>query len=110
VVLVIFSCTAILAFEKSPESNIKTPFDAVWWAFTTMSTTGYGDKYPVTVEGKIVAMFLMIGGVGLFGVFTGLFARLFMETEMKKEDTDIARLTDEIRRLNEKIDRLARRE
>jgi voltage-gated potassium channel len=107
-VLVVFSSTAILSFETAPNSNIRTPFDAVWWAFTTMTTTGYGDKFPVTVEGKIVAMVLMVTGVALFGVLTGLFVRLFMETEMKKEDTDINRLAQEVRLLREQIDRMQR--
>ena len=105
IVLIIFSCTAILACETAPNSNIKTPFDAVWWAITTMTTTGYGDKDPVTPEGKMVAIFLMITGVGLFGVVTGLFARLFMDPELKKEDTDITQLTTEIRLLREQINR-----
>ncbi len=69
-VLVIFSSIAVLAFEDESESNIRTPFDAVWWAISTMTTVGYGDKVPVTVEGKIVAMILMVTGVGLFGVLT----------------------------------------
>jgi voltage-gated potassium channel len=105
-ILVTFSATALLAFEVEPDSNISTPFDALWWAITTMTTVGYGDKYPVTVEGKIVAMILMIAGVGLFGVLTGLFARLFVGPELKKEDTGIAALGAEVRMLREQIERV----
>lgn len=107
-VLVIFSCIAILAFENEKESNIKTPFDAIWWAFSTITTVGYGDKYPVTVEGKLVAIVLMVTGVGLFGVLTGLFARLFVEPELKKEESDIGKLAEEIRLLREKMDQMQR--
>lgn len=103
-VLVIFSCIAILIFESEPDSNIKTPFDAIWWAISTITTVGYGDKYPVTVEGKLVAMVLMITGVGLFGVLTGLFARLFVDPELKKEESDIRLLAEEIRLLREKLE------
>ena len=109
VVLLIFSCIAILVFENEKDSNIKTPFDAIWWAFSTITTVGYGDKYPVTVEGKLVAIVLMVTGVGLFGVLTGLFARLLVEPELKKEETDIRKLAEEIRLLREEIEKLERR-
>ncbi len=105
-VLIIFSCIAVLAFENEKDSNIRTSFDAIWWAISTMTTVGYGDKYPVTVEGKVVAMVLMVTGVGLFGVLTGLFARLFIDSELKKEESDIAKLAGEIRLLREQVERI----
>ncbi len=105
-VLVIFSSIAVLVFEDEKESNIRTPFDAVWWAVSTMTTVGYGDKVPVTVEGKVVAMILMVTGVGLFGVLTGLFARLFLDADLKKEDADISKLAMEIRLLRERIEKM----
>ena len=105
VVLIIFSCIAILVFENEKDSNIKTPFDAIWWAVSTITTVGYGDKYPVTVEGKLVAIVLMVAGVGLFGVLTGLFARLLVEPELKKDESDIRKLAEEIRRLREEIEK-----
>lgn len=107
-VLIIFSCIAVLAFETEKDSNIKTSFDAIWWAFSTMTTVGYGDKYPVTVEGKLVAIVLMVAGVGLFGVLTGLFARLFLDQELKKEEADIGKLAEEVRLLRQQIDQMQR--
>lgn len=104
--LMIFSSIAILALENEPESNIKTPLDAVWWACSTITTVGYGDRFPVTSEGRVVAIVLMIAGISLFGVLTGLFARLFVEPELRKEDSDIQLLTREVRLLREKIERL----
>ena len=106
VVLLIFSCIAVLVFEDGPDANIKTPFDAFWWAISTITTVGYGDKFPVTTEGRIVAIVLMISGVGFFGVLTGLFARLFVESEFRKEESDIRHLATEIRLLRERIDRM----
>ena len=108
-VLVIFSSIAVLAFEDKTESSIRTPFDALWWALSTMTTVGYGDTVPVTVEGKIVAMILMVAGVGLFGVLTGLFARIFIEPEIKKEDSDISRLVAEMRLVRERMERIERK-
>jgi len=76
--MMIFGSISILQFETAPESNIKTAEDAIWWAFVTITTVGYGDRYPVTTEGRIIAAFLMITGVALFGTFTGFIAAWFM--------------------------------
>lgn len=105
-VLVTFSAAAVLALEVEAESNIRTPFDALWWAISTMTTVGYGDKYPVTTEGKVVAMVLMIAGVGLFGVLTGLFARLFIGPDLKQEDATIESITAEVRLLRKRLDEI----
>ena len=80
-----FSSMAMLCFENVPESNIKTAGDALWWALATMTTVGYGDHVPVTMEGKIIASLLMITGVGLFGTFSGLIASWFVEAGEKEE-------------------------
>jgi voltage-gated potassium channel len=77
--LIIFSSIAILNFENNPDSNIKTAEDALWWSFVTITTVGYGDRFPITTEGRLIAAILMIGGVGLFGTFTGFVASWFME-------------------------------
>lgn len=79
VLMLIFSSLAILQVEDSPNSNIKTAEDAIWWSYTTITTVGYGDKYPVTTEGRIIAGLLMTVGVGLFGTFTGLLASWFVK-------------------------------
>jgi voltage-gated potassium channel len=76
--LMIFSSISILNVETDPASNIKTAEDALWWSFTTITTVGYGDRYPVTTEGRIIAAILTIAGVGLFGTFTGFVAAWFM--------------------------------
>lgn len=76
--ILIFSAIAILKVETLPESNIKTAEDAIWWAFVTITTVGYGDKYPITTEGRIVAAILMTVGVGLFGTFTAYISSWFI--------------------------------
>ncbi|WP_338327313.1 potassium channel family protein [Porphyromonas gingivalis] len=67
-------------------SNITTAEDAIWWSYVTITTVGYGDKYPVTTEGRIIAMFLMTAGVGLFGTFTAYIASLFVSDNKKKRN------------------------
>ncbi len=77
--MIIFSSILILQVEKAPGSNISTAGDALWWAFVTITTVGYGDLYPVTLEGRLVAVILMTTGVGLFGTFTAFVASWFVK-------------------------------
>jgi len=78
VLMIIFSAIAILQVEDDPNSNIKTAEDALWWAYVTITTVGYGDKFPVTTEGRIIAALLMTTGVGIFGTFTAFISSLFV--------------------------------
>jgi voltage-gated potassium channel len=102
-VVVIFAAIAALQFETSPDSNIKTAGEALWWAIVTVTTVGYGDKFPVTPEGRIVACVLMAVGVGLFGAFTGFIASLFVEPQLQQDETAHERVLQEIRTLDSKI-------
>lgn len=91
VLMIIFSSIAILQVEVDTNSNIKTAEDAIWWAYVTITTVGYGDKYPVTTEGRMIAALLMTVGVGLFGTFTAYLASWFvgeMREERENEDSN----------------------
>jgi len=68
---------AVLDAERSsPDANISDFGDAIWWAVTTMTAVGYGDHYPVTAAGRLVAFGLMIGGIALLGTVTATLAGL----------------------------------
>lgn len=79
VLMLLISSIAILQVENAPNSNIKTAEDAIWWSYVTITTVGYGDLYPVTTEGRIIAAFLMTIGVGLFGTFTAFVSSWFVK-------------------------------
>ena len=102
-VIVVFASIAILNFEIAPESNIKTASDALWWAFTTITTVGYGDRYPVTLLGRITAVILMTVGVGLFGTFTAYVASFFMQQEAKEEETREDKILAELAEIRRKL-------
>ncbi len=84
--LVTSASVGILAVERAPESNIKTAGDAVWWSVTTITTVGYGDRFPVTTAGRVIAMGLMFSGVGLFGALSGIIASNFLGKDEKEEE------------------------
>jgi voltage-gated potassium channel len=77
--VVIFASISILLVETDPNSNIKTAEDSIWWSLVTVTTVGYGDKYPVTTEGRLIGVALMFVGVGLFGTFTAYISSWFIE-------------------------------
>lgn len=108
-VLLVFGAVSILNCETGPESNIRTPSDALWWAFATITTVGYGDCYPKTSLGRIVAAILMTAGVGLFGTFTAYVASFFIEHEQQETESEIRDVLKEIRELRKEIEEISSR-
>ena len=73
--------------ERTVEgSNIKTFSDGLWWAVTTVTTVGYGDRYPTTTEGRLLAVLLMITGISLVGVITASVAAWFVKLSQDEKD------------------------
>jgi voltage-gated potassium channel len=103
ILLLVVSSIAVLQFESLPESNIKTAQDAVWWSITTITTVGYGDKFPITAEGRLIASLLMVCGVGLFGTLSGFIASWFLEPGREKQDAELTELIGEIRMLRKQL-------
>jgi len=103
IALVIFSSLAILNLENDAQSNIRTPGDALWWSLTTITTVGYGDRYPVTTEGRVLAVSLMIAGAALFSTFTAFVATFFMQAP--KENEEMVALVEEVRALRAELER-----
>jgi voltage-gated potassium channel len=105
VLLVVLSAAAVLQFETSPDANIRTAEDAVWWATVTITTVGYGDKFPLSSEGRLIAALLMTAGVGLFGTFSGFVAAWFLEspTHQSAEIELLQKLSRDIEELREQM-------
>ena len=79
---------AVLDAERdAPDANITTFGDALWWSSTTVTTVGYGDRFPVTTEGRIIAVALMLVGIAVVGSVTAVIASWLIENvETKKND------------------------
>jgi voltage-gated potassium channel len=74
-----FGSLLILSVERgAPGANIESAQDALWYLIVTMSTVGYGDRFPVTDVGRLVGSFIIVVGVGVFGTLTGFLANVFM--------------------------------
>ncbi|WP_099022468.1 potassium channel family protein [Mycolicibacterium palauense] len=111
VLLVYVASLAMLETERSAPGATITDFGkAVWWSIVTITTVGYGDMYPVTVTGRVIAVMLMIGGISLIGVITATVASWIVE-RVSEEDTanrtataaQIEDLRAEIRNLTAKL-------
>ncbi len=90
VLMVLISGAAVLNAERfAPGSTIRTPSDALWWALTTLTTSGSGRLGPVTNEGRIIAAFLLIFGLGVLASMTGYVASWVLHqfnTAAREED------------------------
>lgn len=117
------SLAVLDAERQSPDATITTFPDALWWTITTISTVGYGDRYPVTPEGRLVAASLMVAGIALLGVVTGTIASWFVEKMREAEQAadrarqeaveaeretqaELTEVLDELRALREQVERL----
>jgi len=103
-VAIIFGSLGIYIVEKeTPGSTIKNLGDAFWFAFTTITTTGYGDVYPITVEGRIISGILISIGIGVILGFVSRYGAILMQ-EREKSKNNFALETKSI--IKNKIDAL----
>jgi voltage-gated potassium channel len=80
-----------LVEHEHPGANITKLDDAIWWAVVTLATVGYGDYYPVTEIGRIIAIFMMLSGIGIFALLvTNLAQRRLLRRESKLKSTSDA--------------------
>jgi voltage-gated potassium channel len=78
------------AEAQSANANITTSGDAVWWTLVTMTTVGYGDRFPVTMVGRTLAVFVMLSGVALIGVLASFLSNFFLSPPKQADSTSFA--------------------
>lgn len=112
-ITVVGALAALDAERAAADGSIRTYPEALWWAVVTITTVGYGDFSPVTPEGRLVALAMMIGGIGLIGFVTGSLASWIVERiaaaepagdgEASATRADVAGLRDEIHSLRAEL-------
>jgi voltage-gated potassium channel len=88
VVVEIAGASVVTVEQDDPEANIRTGSDAVWWAYVTITTVGYGDRYPTTGMGRILGVLLLTAGVALFSVLTGFVANFFLGSGRRRRSAE----------------------
>jgi voltage-gated potassium channel len=99
IIFTISGSVAILQLEVVPSSNIQDADDALWWSIVTITTVGYGDHFPVTPGGKILAFALMAIGIGLFGTLTAVIASKFIAADQNQAPGEIQELSEKVEAL-----------
>ena len=87
-VMVVCSAWLYVA-EHGVNKAVDNPFDALWWGVVTLTTVGYGDVTPVTTEGRIAAMALMLLGIGLFGAITATITSYLMASDLRRVERKV---------------------
>lgn len=95
--------TVLDAERANPGANIIGFGDAIWWAATTMTTVGYGDRYPTTGVGRLAAVALMVAGIAVLGVVTATLASWLVEQVKTSEQEQTEELRAEIAELRAQL-------
>ena len=108
--VVVVSAGLIVAVERDdPHATIHTYGDGLWWALTTIATVGYGDKYPVTAEGRGLAVALMLVGIASFGVLTAELVALFAGEPGDTANRQLLQVDARLRRIEDALQPMQQR-
>jgi voltage-gated potassium channel len=86
-IVLVTASILVLEFESfSPDANITTGGDALWWGVVTITTVGYGDRYPVTTLGRLTGVFVMFAGVGIIGALASILASILVPPPKSQDE------------------------
>lgn len=100
----IFACAFLLRYvELEVNPKLESPVNAIYWAFATVTTVGYGDVVPMTDIGKGLAILLMITGSMFAAIYTALFASTLLATELNQVERDVRGVKTQFSELSTKF-------
>ncbi len=95
-----------MPFERMSDGSIQTYFDGLWWAITTVTTVGYGDLVPVTVQGRMIGILLQIVGAMSFGIIIAMISNYLNRSQ---EEFYWGRLFERLDRVESQLDDITKR-
>jgi voltage-gated potassium channel len=101
--LILGAAGLVTLLERGGEGTITDFDDGLWWAVSTVTTVGYGDKFPVTHEGRAIAALVMLVGITLFSVLTANIAAFLVES---KEGATLEDVLEQLRRIEARLDEM----
>ena len=84
-------------FEHEANPKVESLFEAIYWAMSTVTSTGYGDVAPLTVKGRVLAMAVMVGGGLITPLYTALFATALVAPELQDVERKVTEIESEVR-------------
>ncbi len=106
---IVLSASSVLMIQfegRSPDANITTGGDALWWGLVTITTVGYGDAFPVTTLGRVTAVFVMFAGVGIIGSLASILASVLVpndDDETAAAAAATSRMEDELAQIRSEL-------
>ncbi len=100
VLFIIISSILILMAEHSINPQFRNIWDALWWSIVTITTVGYGDIYPITPAGKVIAAFIMITGISSIAILTSIVSTAFINRLIRIKMNTEEVIMNKVRKMN----------
>lgn len=98
-VTLLIGALAVYSAEHGHNEHIQSVGDALWWSVVTATTVGYGDISPTTTEGRLIAIALMLVGIGFIGIFTATIASYMLDPHAQNHADNLTRIEDQLVRI-----------
>jgi len=113
IVMTVCGAAILQAESRSPDHNIDTGGDALWWSVVTLTTVGYGDRYPVTSAGRVIAFFVMVAGIGIIAALASILASILIPPPRPQGSSDDVAdsnpaVTEELAHIRRELEELRR--